>query len=107
MVCLQGWKLFAEAHRVKAGDQVSFELVSPKRLLVQVISAADGRSIASGESPSKSPKHRANSSPSRAKLQSSTEKVGPACRQLTVHGALADASRTDASRTEGWCLVRM
>ena len=81
---------------------MSFELVSPKRLLVQVISAADGRSIASGESPSKSPKHRASSSPSRAKLQSSTEKVGPPRRQLTVQEALADASRT-----EGRCMVEL
>lgn len=38
---LQGWKLFAEAHRIQAGDQVSFELVAFKRMVVQVIRAAD------------------------------------------------------------------
>ena len=38
VACLQGWRLFAEAHDVQPGDQVSFELVGPKRLVVQVIS---------------------------------------------------------------------
>ena len=41
-ICIsQGWKLFAEAHRIQAGDQVSFELVAAKRMVVQVIRAAD------------------------------------------------------------------
>ncbi len=38
---MQGWKLFAEAHRIQAGDQVSFELVATKRMVVQVIRAAE------------------------------------------------------------------
>ena len=38
---LQGWKLFAEAHKIQAYDQVSFELVAAKRMVVQVIRAAD------------------------------------------------------------------
>lgn len=37
----QGWKLFAEAHKIDAGDQVSFELVAPQRMVVQVIRPAD------------------------------------------------------------------
>jgi hypothetical protein len=38
---VQGWRLFAEAHKVQAGDQVAFELVSENRLVAQVIKHAD------------------------------------------------------------------
>lgn len=39
---LQGWRLFAEAHKVQAGDQVAFELVTKNRLVAQIIKHADG-----------------------------------------------------------------
>ena len=45
---MQGWRLFAEAHRVQPGDQVSFELVTPRRLVVQVISTEDTKQAARG-----------------------------------------------------------
>ena len=34
---VQGWKLFAEAHDVRPGDHLAFELVHPTRLVVQFI----------------------------------------------------------------------
>ena len=34
ILALQGWKLFSEAHKLLAGDQVEFELVSDRRLVV-------------------------------------------------------------------------
>ena len=40
-LCLQGWRLFAEAHKMQAGDQVAFELVGERRLVAQVIKSAD------------------------------------------------------------------
>ena len=39
--CLQGWRLFAEAHKMQAGDQVAFELVGERRLVAQIIKSAD------------------------------------------------------------------
>jgi hypothetical protein len=39
---LQGWRLFADAHNVQAGDQVAFELVSKNRLVAQIIKRAEG-----------------------------------------------------------------
>ena len=39
---MQGWRLFAEAHKVQAGDQVAFELVTKNRLVAQIIKHADG-----------------------------------------------------------------
>lgn len=44
----QGWRLFAEAHGVQSGDQVSFELVSPKRLVVRVMSTEEANLVSPG-----------------------------------------------------------
>ncbi|KAK9808515.1 hypothetical protein WJX73_003586 [Symbiochloris irregularis] len=41
--CLKGWKLFAEAHAVQAGDQFSFELIGDRQLVITLLTrAADG-----------------------------------------------------------------
>ena len=45
---MQGWQHFAQAHRVQPGDQVSFELVMPRRLVVQVISTEHTKQAARG-----------------------------------------------------------
>ena len=42
---LQGWRLFAEAHKVQAGDQVAFELVTKNRLVAQIIKHSDGTQL--------------------------------------------------------------
>ena len=44
-VLLQGWRLFAEAHGVQTGDQVSFELVSPRRLVVKLMSTEQNKML--------------------------------------------------------------
>lgn len=42
-VAAQGWKLFAEAHAVQAGDQFSFELIGERQLVITLLTrAADG-----------------------------------------------------------------
>ena len=51
LICVQGWKMFAEAHRVQLGDHVSFELINETRLLTQVISARSP--VLDRESPSR------------------------------------------------------
>lgn len=72
---LQGWKLFAEAHKIQAGDQVSFELITPRRMVVQIIRAADGAAFrkpyklpqkVSPAKPHKALKVQSNSSPGTA-----------------------------------------
>ena len=69
---LQGWKLFAEAHRVQAGDQVSFELVSPHRMIVQVIRPVEAAS------PSNSPPDMREGSPQKSAKQTETSSPGGA-----------------------------
>ena len=71
-VRLQGWKLFAEAHRVQAGDQVSFELVSPHRMIVQVIRPVEAAS------PSNSPPDLREGSPQKSAKQTETSSPGGA-----------------------------
>ena len=60
---MQGWRLFAEAHRVQPGDQVSFELVSPRRLVVQIISTEESGVAAQSNSNATSPIQEDNPSP--------------------------------------------
>ena len=36
----QGWKLYAEAQKLEAGDQITFELVSEKRLVIKLMHKA-------------------------------------------------------------------
>lgn len=77
---LQGWKLFAEAHNLQAGDQISFELIGERRLVVKCIQAAGGekpyfavrsqpeRPSPTESQPSKSPRLHTSSSPSRQQM---------------------------------------
>ena len=44
----QGWRLFAEAHGVQPGDQVSFELVSPTRLVVKLMTTEEAKRADAG-----------------------------------------------------------
>ena len=37
MLHLQGWKLFAQAHEVRPGDQYTFHMITPHRLVASLL----------------------------------------------------------------------